>query len=179
MKKHALEFSVQNPWWKHPLNSKSWGSADFLEVIALDILLFADETPKMLSICLYDGIYCHLCISFWVPLNAKRSFLHFFSYWRGLLWANFQRVFHSAFMQNFAMPLYRPVTTCKPGFYTIVVVVDVRRTVLPLKSFLERSVNFCASFNSREVANEDLGWGSAGWNGRQICFCQCCIGNLR
>ena len=59
------------------------------------------------------------------------------------LGANFHRdVFRSAFVQNFAMSLFRPGTSCKPGFYTTVVVVDVRRTVLPLNSFLERFVSF-------------------------------------
>ena len=116
---------------------------------------------------------------FW---TKKDLFSLVFSYWRGRLWANFHRgVFRSAFVQNFARSLFRPRTSRKLGFYTIDVVVDVRRTLLPLMSFLERFVSFCASFKSSEVSDEEFGWWplSGGWNGRQICFCPCCIGNLR
>ena len=140
---------------------------------AWKMLLFAADTPEVLSACRWR-IFISPLYFFSNSFKCNKIFSSVvLSYGRGRLCAYCPRsVLHSAFEPNFAISLFRALTSGTFGSSITVVVGELRTTVLPganvshrlRRSLLDFFVTFLANFSSSEVSIPGIGLESFNWN---------------
>ena len=103
----------------------------FLEVIALEMLLFVAETPKKFSLC--------QCLILMSPLYFFRNSLE----WN----ASFSSVVGPALVPNFAISLFLRRSSGTPGSWITVVVGEVPSTIFPGANVSQSPIpiHFCPS----------------------------------
>ena len=152
---------------------EGWGLDGYLVVMTLDMMLFVEDTPEVLSAYRWRILISYpvlLLELLWVRSIFSSIDL---SYGRGRLCAYCLRsVLRSFFVPNFAMSLLRFFTSGTPGSLFTVFVGEVRTTVLPgahvshrpRKSRLAPLETFLANFTSGEVSVGGIGFESSGWS---------------